>query len=352
MTADPPPPPPIALPATMRVVDVASPGGPEQLRVVAAPVPEPGPDEVLIRVEAAGVNRPDVAQRQGHYPPPPDASPVLGLEVAGRVVARGDGAGRTLEDGAHVAALVNGGGYAEYCLAPARQCLPIPAGYDAVRAAALPENMWTVWANVFGRRERNGAALVAGETLLVHGGTSGIGLTAIQLARACGAQAIATAGTDEKCDACVRHGAAHAINYRAGDWAGKVRAATEGRGVDVVLDIVGAPYFADNLSVLAPGGRLSIIAFLGGAEAASVDLLPIMMRRLTVTGATMRRRSGAEKGEIGAALHRAVWPLLEQGVVSPVIEATFPLDAVADAHRLMESSRHVGKIVLTLAPPA
>ncbi len=338
----------MALPRTMRQVDIVSPGGADRLRIVEARLPDPGPDEVLIRVAAAGVNRPDIAQREGHYPPPDDASPVLGLEVAGTVVAAGPGRGRSLEIGESVTALTNGGGYAEYCVAPARQCLPIPRGFDAVRAASLPENVFTVWANVFGEHARNGAALVAGETLLVHGGTSGIGLTAIKLARARGARAVATAGTDEKCAACLRHGAAGAINYRtASDWAEAVRGLTDGRGVDVVLDIVGGPYLAGNLRALAPGGRLSIIAFLGGSKADAVDLGPIMAKRLTVTGATLRRRDGDEKAAIADAVRREVWPLLDAGLVEPAIEATFPLDRVADAHRLMESSRHVGKIVLS-----
>ncbi len=337
----------MTLPKTMRQVAVRSPGGADQLHLIEVPLPEPGPDEVLIAVAAAGVNRPDVAQRQGQYPPPADASPVLGLEVAGRVVGVGDGLGRSLAPGDAVTALTNGGGYAEYCVAPARQCLPFPSAFDPVRAASLPENAFTVWANVFGERALNGAALAPGEALLVHGGTSGIGLTAIQFARARGARAIATAGTDEKCAACVRHGASDAINYRTeADWAGKVRSLTGGRGVDVVLDMVGGPYLAPNLEALAPGGRLSIIAFLGGAEATRVDLAPIMAKRLTVTGATLRRRSGDEKAAIASALRREIWPLLADGRVAPVIEATFPLARVADAHRLMESSRHIGKIVL------
>ena len=335
------------LPNAMRQVAVRAPGGADQLHLIEAPLPEPGPDEVLIRVAAAGVNRPDIAQREGHYPPPEDASPVLGLEVAGTVVARGDGLGRTLALGDAVTALANGGGYADYCLAPARQCLPFPRGFDAIRAAALPENAFTVWANVFADRALNGCALLPGETLLVHGGTSGIGLTAIQFARMRGARAVATAGTDEKCAACVRHGASDAINYRTEpDWAGKVRSLTGARGADVILDIVGGPYLAANLSALAPGGRLSIIAFLGGSTAAEIDLAPIMTRRLTVTGATLRRRSGDEKAAIAAALEREIWPLLADGRIAPVIETTFALERVADAHRLMESSRHVGKIVL------
>ena len=331
----------------MRRIAVRAPGGADQLELIEAPVPEPGPDEVLIRVAAAGVNRPDIAQREGHYPPPADASPVLGLEVAGTVVASGRGLGRSLAAGDPVTALTNGGGYAEYCLAPARQCLPFPRGFDAVRAAALPENAWTVWANVFGDRAMTGAALQAGETLLVHGGTSGIGLTAIQFARARGAHALATAGTDEKCAACRRHGASDAINYRTDpDWPAAVRSRTAGRGVDVILDMVGGPYLASNLAALADRGRLAIIAFLGGSVAASIDLAPIMARRLTVSGATLRRRSGDEKAAIATALRHEIWPLLADGRIAPVIAATFPLERAADAHRLMESSRHIGKIVL------
>ena len=331
----------LAVPATMTVVGTAGPGGPEVLRLVQTPVPTPGPADILIRVAAAGVNRPDIQQRLGKYPPPPDASPVLGLEVAGMVAALGaDARGFALGD--RVCALVNGGGYAEYCVAPATQCLPWPAGYDAVRAAALPEAYFTVWANLFGH-----GRLASGESALIHGGTSGIGVTAIQLAVAFGATAYATAGSDEKCAACEKLGAAHAINYRTADFANEIARLTDRRGVDVVLDMVGAPYTARNLRCLARDGRLVQIAFLEGSKVENLDLMPIMLRRLTVTGSTMRPRTAAEKGEIADALRTHVWPLLEAGRCGPVIHAVFPIDLVADAHRLMESSAHIGKIMLT-----
>ena len=331
----------LAVPATMTEVGTTGPGGPDVLRLVPAPVPTPGPADVLIRVAAAGVNRPDIQQRLGKYPPPPGASPVLGLEVAGTVVALGADA-RGFAIGDHVCALVNGGGYAEYCVAPATQCLKWPAGYDAVRAGALPETYFTVWVNLFGH-----GRLAAGESVLIHGGTSGIGVTAIQLAVAFGATAYATAGSAEKCAACEKLGAAHAINYRTADFADEVARLTKGHGVDVVLDMVGAPYTARNLRCLARDGRLVQIAFLEGSKVENLDLMPIMLRRLTFTGSTMRPRTAAEKGAIADALRTHVWPLLEAGRCGPVINAVFPVDRVAEAHRLMESSAHVGKIMLT-----
>jgi NADPH2:quinone reductase len=329
------------LPATMRAV-IHEPGGPEGMRVDAVPTPAPRPGELLIRVGAAGVNRPDVQQRKGAYPPPPDASPRLGLEVAGEVVALGEGAAG-FAVGTQVCGLANGGGYAEYCAVPATQCLPWPVGYDAVRAAALPETYFTVWANLFmlGR-------LSPGETVLVHGGTSGIGVTAIQLAEALGSRAYATAGSADKVRACMALGAAGAVNYREADFVDSVREWTGGRGVDVVLDMVGAPYFPRNLRSLARDGRLVQIAFLEGAKVESLDLTPIMVRRLTVTGSTMRPRTAAEKAEIADALRATVWPLLAEGRCAPLIHATFTLEQVADAHRLMESSAHIGKIMLTV----
>jgi NADPH2:quinone reductase len=327
----------------MRYVATDGAGGPEVMRIATGPVPEPRPDEVLIRVLAAGVNRPDVAQRQGIYPPPANASPILGLEVAGEVVAAG-AAVAGLRAGDRVCALTNGGAYAEYCVAPEAQCLPWPAGYDAARAAALPENCFTVWANVFGH-----GRLKNGESLLVHGGTSGIGVTAIQLAREFGATVYATAGSDEKVAACVGLGAAAAINYRAEDFLDAIKRLTEGRGVDVVLDMVGAPYFARNLRCLAMDGRLVQIAFLGGSKVEGFDLAPVMTRRLTITGSTMRPRTTAQKGAIAAALRERVWPVLDQGRRGPVIFATFPLAEVGRAHALMESSAHVGKIMLRVA---
>jgi putative PIG3 family NAD(P)H quinone oxidoreductase len=327
----------------MKVIEIERPGGPEVLRVAERDAPAPARGEVLIRVEAAGVNRPDVLQRQGHYPPPPGASDIPGLEVAGMVAALGAGvAGCCLDD--RVCALLAGGGYAEYAVAPAAQCLPVPSGLDVVQAAALPETFFTVWTNVF---ERGG--LKAGEALLVHGGSSGIGTAAIALAAARGARVLATAGTAEKCAACERLGAERAINYRSQDFVAAVREATSGRGVDVVLDMVGGDYTARNIECLAAGGRLVQIAFLRGSQV-QVDLRPLMMKRLTLTGSTLRARSVEEKGAIAAALRREVWPLIEDGRVRPVIDSTFPLERAADAHRRMEAGEHIGKIVLTLTP--
>ena len=328
---------------TMNHIAAAAPGGPEVLQIVTGPVPAPAPDEVLIRVQAAGVNRPDVAQRQGSYPPPPGASPIIGLEVAGEVIAVGAHVTAT-RIGDQVCALTNGGGYAEYCVAPEAQTLPWPKGYDAVRAAALPETYFTVWANLFmlGR-------LARGETTLIHGGTSGIGVTAIQLAREFGATAYATAGSEEKTEACVRLGAAAAINYRADDFYNEIKHLTDNRGVDVVLDMVGAPYFNRNIRCLALDGRLVQIAFLQGAKLDGVDLLPIMIKRLTVTGSTMRPRTTAQKGAIAGELRARVWPALDAGRCGPVIHQVFPLAEAAAAHELMESSAHIGKIMLTVA---
>jgi NADPH2:quinone reductase len=298
---------------------------------------------VLIRVQATGGTRPDVAQRKGEYPPPPGASPVIGLEAAGEVVAAGPEAG-PWKVGDKVCALTNGGAYAEYCTAPAAQCLPWPRGYDAIRAAALPETFFTVWANLFGH-----GRLAAGETVLVHGGTSGIGVTAIQLAKAFGARVIATAGSAEKCEACLGLGAEAAIDYRAQDFVEEVKRITGGKLCDVVLDMVGADYFNRNLRCLAMDGRLVIIAFLGGSEVAKADLRPVMTRRLTVTGSTMRPRTTAQKGAIAAALREKAWPLLDAGQVAPPIHKVFPFREAAAAHALMESSTHIGKIMLAVA---
>jgi len=331
------------LPQEMTYITHGEGGGPEVLVPARGAVPTPKPDEVLIRVMFAGVNRPDVQQRMGSYPPPPGASPIIGLECAGEVVATGAAVTR-YRIGDRVCALTNGGAYAEYCVAPEAQTLPWPAGYDAVRAAALPETYFTVWANLFGH-----GRLQAGETVLVHGGTSGIGITAIKLATAFGARVFTTAGSDEKCSACLGFGAAAAINYRTQDFAEEVKRLTEGRGVDVVLDMVGAAYFQRNLRCLAWDGRLVIIAFLGGHQAEVVDLRPIMLRRLTVTGSTMRPRTTAQKGEIAAALEAKVWPLLAAGRCGPEIFRVFPLTEAAEAHRLMESSTHIGKIMLKVA---
>ncbi len=326
----------------MRYVAVSGGGGPEVMHLARGPKPEPQAGELLIRVMAAGVNRPDVQQRKGLYPPPPGASPVLGLEVAGEVAAAGPEA-TGFEVGDRVCALVNGGGYAEFCTAPDVQCLPWPSGYDAIRAAALPETYFTVWANLFGL-----GRLRAGEIALVHGGTGGIGLTAIQLARAFGARVFATAGSAEKCEACRRYGAEQAINYREEDFLESVRRFTDKRGVDVVLDMVGAPYTSRNLRALAKDGRLVQIAFMQGSKADGLDLMPIMLKRLTVTGSTMRPRTTEEKGAIARALREKVWPALDQGRCGPVIYAVFPLADAAKAHSLMESSDHIGKIVLTV----
>jgi NADPH:quinone reductase len=333
----------MTLAESMRFVATDGVGGPEVLRLATGPRPEPKPDEVLIRVLAAGVNRPDVAQRQGAYPPPPNASPVLGLEVAGEVAAVGADV-RTLHTGAQVCALTNGGAYAEYCVAPEPQCLPWPTGYDAIRAAALPETYFTVWANVFmlGR-------LALGERLLVHGGSSGIGVTAIQLADAFGSTVYATAGSDEKVAACQRLGATAAINYRTADFLDEIKRLTDGRGVDVVLDMVGAPYFPRNLRCLAMDGRLVQIAFLQGAKVENFDLTQVMTRRLTITGSTMRPRTTAQKGAIARQLLEQVWPVLARGRCGPVIHEVFPLAEVARAHALMESSAHIGKIMLKVA---
>jgi putative PIG3 family NAD(P)H quinone oxidoreductase len=326
----------------VRCIEIEEPGGPEVLRPAERPDPEPAAGELLIDVVAAGVNRPDVLQRQGAYPPPPGASDIPGLEVAGRVAAVGPGVSgwRT---GDQVCALVAGGGYASRCAAPAAQCLPVPAGLTLIEAAAMPETCFTVWTNVF---ERGG--LRAGETALFHGGTSGIGTTAIQLAVARGARAIATAGSDEKCAACLALGADHAINYRTTDFVAAVLAHTGGRGVDVVLDIMGGAYVARNLAALAMDGRLVQIGLMAGEPLATVDLRRLLGRRLTLTGSTLRARSVEEKGRIAAALLREVWPLVAARRVLPRVAATFPLADAAAAHRLMESSAHIGKIVLVL----
>lgn len=328
--------------ATMRVIEIAQPGGPEVLRLARRPVPVPGRSEVRVRVAAAGVNRPDLAQRQGKYPPPRGASDIPGLELAGTVDALGEGV-TAWTVGDRVCALVSGGGYAEYCAVPAVQCLPIPAGFDELQAAALPETFFTVWANVFER-----GRLREGETLLVHGGTSGIGTTAIQLARAFGARVLATAGSTEKCAACETLGAERAVNYRTEDFVAVALQATGGRGVDLILDMVGGSYIPRDLEALAPDGRLVLISFLGGAKA-ELSFLPVLQRRLTITGSTLRPRPVDEKGRLARALREAVWPLLESGRVRPMIDSTFPLERAADAHRRMESGAHVGKIVLTVS---
>lgn len=329
------------LPATMTAIEISEPGGPEVLVPCQRPVPSPGRGEVLIRVAAAGVNRPDMMQRSGIYPPPEGASDLPGLEVAGEIVALGPEAGG-FKPGEKVCALVAGGGYAEYCTAPALQCLPVPAGFSMTEAAAVPETFFTVWTNVFDR-----GRLTAGESILIHGGTSGIGTTAIMLAKAFGATVYATAGSADKCKASEDLGADAAINYRDEDFAVRIDELTGGRGVDVVLDMVGADYFKRNIASLAPEGRLVFIATLTGIKA-ELNILPIMLKRLTVTGSTLRPRSVAEKGEIANALREKVWPLLDAGKIRPVIHKTFPLAEAAAAHALMETSAHIGKIVLII----
>jgi putative PIG3 family NAD(P)H quinone oxidoreductase len=331
-----------SLPERMRFIDAAAAGGPDVLRLATGPVPAPGPGEVLIRVMAAGVNRPDVLQRSGSYPPPPGASPILGLEVSGTIAERGAGVAGC-QAGDEVCALVPGGGYAEYCLAPASHCLPVPRGLSVIEAAGLPETFFTVWTNVFDR-----GRLKAGESFLVHGGTSGIGTTAVQLARAFGARVFATAGNPEKCAVCRALGAERAIDYRQEDFPAVVKEATQGRGVDVILDMVGGPYVEKNLRSLAVEGRLVQIAFLQGSKV-TLDLVHLMMRRQTITGSTLRPRSVEDKAAIARALRDKVWPLLEGGQVRPLIDHEFPLGEAAEAHRLMESSRHIGKILLTIA---
>jgi NADPH:quinone reductase len=330
------------IPQTMTYVQADGAGEPDVLKLATGPTPTPRPDEVLIRVQAAGVNRPDVAQRQGHYPPPPGASPILGLEVAGEVVAKGELVSG-LSVGDKVCALANGGGYAEYCTAPATQCLPWPKGYDVVRAGAVPETYFTVWANLFQMGH-----LAAGETALIHGGTSGIGVTAIQLAHEFGARVFTTAGSEQKCAACLTFGADAAINYRTQDWAAEVKTLTQGKGVNVILDMVGGSYIAKNVRNLGMDGRLVMIAFLEGSKAESFDFVQVMVRRLAITGSTMRPRTTAQKAAIASDLRERVWPVLNEGRCGPVIHATFPLAQAAEAHRLMESSQHIGKIMLTL----
>jgi len=323
----------------MIAIEIREPGGPEVLVPVERPTPVPAAGEVLIKVTAAGVNRPDVFQRLGRYPPPAGVTDIPGLEVSGIITEAASGAG-SFRVGDAVCALVAGGGYAEYCVAPAPQCLPAPRGLDLVDASAIPETFLTVWTNVFER-----GRLQAGESILVHGGSSGIGTAAIQLARAFGARVFATAGSADKCAACERLGAERCINYRDADFLAVVREQTAGRGVDVVLDMVGGAYFARNVDVLATEGRLVEIATLQGAKA-ELNIQTIMQRRLTITGSTLRARPIADKGAIAEAVHRHVWPLLESGSVKPIVYARFPLRDASAAHRVMESSAHIGKLVL------
>lgn len=330
------------LPRTMHAVEIAEPGGPEVLRLVEQPMPKLGPGEVLIRVAAAGINRPDLLQRQGNYPPPPGASDIPGLEVAGWIAALGEGADGW-KPGDAVCALLAGGGYAEYAAAPLPQCLPVPSGLTMVEAAALPETIFTCWTNLV-----DGGHLQAGETVLIHGGASGIGTTGIQLAKALGARVYTTAGSAAKCAACRQLGADLAIDYKAEDFVHAVKAATGGRGVDLVLDMVGGDYVRRNIEALAPRGRHVSIATQGGLEA-TIPIFKIMMKRLVLTGSTLRPRSVAEKGEIAAALRRHVWPIIESGSLRPRIHATFALPDAANAHRALELGDHIGKIVLIVA---
>lgn len=330
-----------SLPTSMRAIEISTPGAPDVLRVTQRPVPAPAAGEVLIKVAAAGINRPDVLQRKGAYAPPPGASDIPGLEVAGHVVALGNGV-HEWKVGDQVCALVAGGGYAEYVNAPAVQCLPVPRGLSLVEAAGLPETFFTVWVNVFQR-----AALKGNESLLVQGGSSGIGVTAIQLARAFGHRVFATAGSAEKCKQCEALGAERAINYRSEDFVEAIKQATGGRGVDVILDMVGGDYVPRELACLADDGRLSLIAFLGGSRT-TLDMNDILRRRLTITGSTLRPRPVDFKGSVARELREKVWPLIESGRIRPVIYRTFGLEQASQAHALMESSTHVGKILLTV----
>ncbi|WP_417518063.1 NAD(P)H-quinone oxidoreductase [Minwuia sp.] len=327
------------LPAEMTAIEIDGFGGPEVLKPTRRPVPEPAHDEVLIRVAAAGVNRPDVAQRSGNYPPPPGASDIPGLEIAGEVVALGAGVSRW-KAGDRVMALVSGGGYAEYCTAPALQCMPVPADMDMVTAAAIPETYMTVWTNVFDRGRLQG-----GESILIHGGSSGIGTTAIQLAKSFGARVFTTAGSAEKCAACEKLGAERAINYREEDFVEIVQDLTDGNGVNLILDMVGGDYIAKNVSALAVEGRLVQIAFLASPKV-EFNFLPMMLKRLTLTGSTLRARSVQQKADIVNAVVEHALPLLQAGAVAPVIDTVLPMAEAAEAHRLMEASNHIGKIML------
>jgi NADPH2:quinone reductase len=328
-----------AAPDTMTAVVISAPGGPEVLTPSAVPTPRPAAGQVLVKVAAAGVNRPDVAQRRGVYPPPAGHSPLPGLEIAGEVVETGAGAARW-KPGDKVCALVNGGGYAQYCIAEETSALPIPAGLDMTRAGAVPETFFTVWNNVFER-----GALRAGEWFLVHGGSSGIGTTAIQLAKAFGARVLATAGSPEKCKACLDLGAERAVNYKTEDFVAASREATGGKGVDVILDMVGGDYADRNVMAAAEDGRIVQIATLGGADA-KLNLSRLMVKRVTLTGSTLRPRTREVKAGFARALEAKVWPLIAAGKVKVVVDSTFPLVEAAEAHRRLESSQHIGKIVL------
>ena len=331
----------MTIPKRMQFVDISEPGGPEVLQLASGPVSKAGSGQLLIKVSAAGVNRPDILQRKGMYPVPASASPIPGLEVCGEVVACGEGTAK-FRKGEQICALVNGGGYAEFVAVPEGQCLPVPSGLSVVEAAALPETFFTVWTNVFDR-----GALRPGESFLVHGGSSGIGTTAIQLAKAHGATVFTTAGSKEKCAACEELGADLAVNYREQDFVEVIKEATGGRGIDVTLDMVGGDYVPRNVELAALNGRIVIIASLRGRQA-DLNIGPIMMKCLVLTGSVLRPRSDAEKAAIAASLYEYAWPLIEAGKVKPVIHSVFPLAEAAKAHALMESSEHIGKIVLDL----
>lgn len=330
----------MTLPKEMTAVEIREPGGPDVLQPATIPVPEPGAAELLIKVEAAGVNGPDVIQRRGLYPPPPGASPIPGLEIAGTIVAKGAETSR-YKIGDQVTALVTGGGYAQYCVANEKAALPFPKRFDPVLAAALPETYFTVWHNLFFR-----GGLMSGETLLVHGGTSGIGTTAIQIAKAFGVTVFTTAGSAEKCEFCEKLGADLAVNYKEEDFVAAIKEKTGGKGVNFILDMVGGDYIQRNLRCAAEDGRIHQIAFLRGPKV-TVDLTRLMVKRITLTGSTLRPRSIAVKAQLARALEDQVWPLLSNGSIRPIVETVFPLEKAADAHRLMEGSSHIGKILLT-----
>ena len=326
----------------MRYINISEHGGPEVMEIKEGEAPDPGKSEVLIKVHAAGVNRPDVMQRQGLYPPPPSASPILGLEVAGEVVATGnDVSAWSVSD--RVCALTNGGGYAEYVAVPAGQCLPVPAGLPMEEAAALPETFFTVWANVFDR-----ARLKPGERFLVHGGSSGIGTTAIQMAKSLGSRVFTTAGSAKKCAACQRLGADVAVNYHEQDYVKVLKEATDGQGVDVILDMVGGDYVARNLELAANDGRIVSLSFIKGSRV-QIDMIHILLKRLIITGSTLRPLSSEAKAGIAEKLHAKIWPLIESREIKPLIAARFPLEDAAESHKLIESSKHIGKIILTVA---
>lgn len=331
----------MTLPKTMTAISIMEPGEADMLKPIEMAVPSPGAHEILIKTQAAGVNRPDILQREGEYPPPPGASDIPGLEIAGMVVAKGEGVER-FGIGSQVTALVTGGGYAQYCLADERAALPFPDGFDAIQAAALPETFFTVWHNLFYR-----GGLRRGETILIHGGASGIGTTAIQIAKAFGARVFTTAGSAEKCQACEDLGADVAVNYREQDFVAVVKEKTNRKGADFILDMVGGGYIQRNLSCVAEDGRIHQIGFLEGAKA-TVDFTRLMLKRVTLTGSTLRSRSIEVKAQLANALEDQVWPLLSSGRVKPVIDCTFPLEQAADAHRRMEGSGHIGKIILTV----